>query len=87
MEAELRIPVLVRVRVHHDWAESVRVCDWFFVLLTNLVRIIYAALFYFVLEASRMLRPRNSGPTSDDGFVPLIEQENERKEVPPQYAI
>ena len=59
----------------------------FYVLLTNLVRIIYAALFYFVLEASRMLRPRNLAPTKDDGFVPLIEQENERKEVPPQYAI
>ena len=60
-------------------------------LLTNLVRIIYAALFYFVLEASRMLRRKdrsgNEDQFRDDGFVPLIEQENERKEVPPQYAI
>ena len=60
-------------------------------LLTNLGRIIYAALFYFVLEASRMLRRKdrsgNEDQFRDDGVVPLIEQESERKEVPPQYAI
>jgi hypothetical protein len=55
-----------------------------------LFSVIYAALFYFVLEASRMLRRKDRSGNDDhfreDGFVPLIEQDK-RKEVPPQYAI
>jgi len=61
-------------------------------IVSNLLSfsVIYAALFYFVLEASRMLRRKDRSGNEDqfgkEGFVPLIEEED-RKQVPPQYAI